>query len=189
MEKYSDEGEKEYLELKEYDRISEKILIKNKLPLTEENISFINHYMILSDYRFKEEVGCSREQFRGLYATYARKTISRKLLRNSKKGVEYSLDYDILKSFSDRSTSLLDLFTCPKQRKPVNLLIEKEFLDEIDKLETIDKTEKDCLKQWLTTNDTDADIGRDNNLAKKQIYFKLEKTKKKAAKELGLTND
>lgn len=185
MEEHGVENKEQYLSLKEYDLISVKILKRNRLPLSEDNIAFINEYMIMADTRYNSDVGLTREQFRGLYATYARKTIFKKFKKNKKKGVEYSLDFDILgeKGCSNgRVGSLIQFTPCKKQRNPVNILIDKEFVDSLRKEEYLTDQDKDCLIDYLTTNQKIKDIGVSNGLAKRQVYFKIKNAIKKIKK-------
>jgi len=186
MEKHSDENKEQYLSLKEYDLISLKILRSNRLPLSEDNIAYINEYMIMADSRYNPEVGLTREQFRGLYATYAKKNIFKKFKKNKRNGVEYSLEFDILSKKgmgNGRSESLINYLPCPKQINPINIVTNKEFIESLKDLDYLDDKEKDCLIDYLTTNQKIKDIGISNGLSKRQIYFKLENTFRKIKKD------
>lgn len=76
----------EFLTIKQYDTISEKLLVRNGLKLTNHNIAFVNEMMMKADMKYQDDVTCkNRGDFRIFYAIFAIRTLKKNLFINNKK--------------------------------------------------------------------------------------------------------
>lgn len=162
-----------YLSLNEYLNLAERIVCKNKLQNSEDNISYVAHFLMLADYRWKEEVGLTRKQFRGMYAKYAKLSLFRK---NRKKSIDYSLDWVYNKGKKDGSDKMIDLIPDEKQKTPESYLSEKELVETINSFSKISEQEKEMLIEFFFTNNSILDIGKKLGMKERSVYSKLKTT-------------
>jgi DNA-directed RNA polymerase sigma subunit (sigma70/sigma32) len=152
-----------YLAFNEYLKIAEKVVGKasyNGIQNSEDNIAYVAEFLMLADKRYNEDNGLTREEFRALYAKYARLKLFNK---KKKKRFENSLDWDYTSKKDGKEVSLKDYLEDEKAEKPfVNIEVE-ELINTINTSSLSDK-EKGVLKDYLLTKSSLADIGRINNV-------------------------
>lgn len=175
MGKNSEDDNAEYLSLKDYCLISKRILKKGGLPLTDDNIGWVNHMMILADYRFNPKVGITRRHFRNIYARYARKTILKKI--KEERVVNEALKLE----FPDKEIDLekfLAIMPCKKQRGGLHNAIQREILSRV-RTANINQKEKNVLLLKLETTYSTREIGKRLGFKEGRVYNVLKRTANK----------
>lgn len=136
-----------FLTLKEYDRFSNLLLIKNNLPVTDHNVAFVNEMMMKADMKYDDNrTGGERKDFRFLYASYAIKTLKKKFMINSKKKGKnnfYFLYEDLPKVNSITSFMIDDILSYTVNH---DLLESKDSLEKIKNSKIKDEEKVVCEK-------------------------------------------
>jgi DNA-directed RNA polymerase sigma subunit (sigma70/sigma32) len=148
-----------YLSFSEYLRIAQRVVGKasyNGIQNSEDNIAYVAEFLMLADTRYKEECGLTRDEFRALYAKYARLNLFNKKKR---KRFENSLDWDYTSQKGGKEVSLKEVLEDKKAEKPFVNVESEELINTINNSPLNDK-EKNVLKDYLFSKDSLSDIGR-----------------------------
>lgn len=114
---------------------------------------------MLADYRYTPKLGLSREEFRFLYARYARLSLFRKKRRESQNKTDYSLDWVYNNEKSGWGDRLLASIEDNKQQPPDRRLELEELQETIKGFNKLSKLDKTLLIEYLFSGDSITKIG------------------------------
>jgi hypothetical protein len=172
-----------YLEFKEYLRIAERVVGKCTnvgIQNSEDNIAYVAEFLMVADSRYKEESGLTREEFRYLYAKYARLKLFK---QKNKKRFENSLEWGYTNGKEGNEVRLVDVLEDRKQERPDKIVMSTELLEEITN-SSISQKEKSVVIDYLFSTQSLAQIGRDNNISPRYVGRVIQSAIKKISHKL-----
>jgi hypothetical protein len=172
-----------YLKFEEYLKIAEKIVGKASycgIQISEDNIAYVAEYLMLADTRYKEDSGLTRDEFRALYAKYARLKLFR---QKKKKKFENSLDWCYLIGKEGKEVSLKYVLEDKKAEKPDNRIKNQEIINTINN-SPLDEKERGIVIDYLFSKDSLTEIGNRNSISPKYIHRVINSLIKKMSAKL-----
>lgn len=172
-----------YLDFKEYLRIAERVVGKCTnvgIQNSEDNIAYVAEFLMTADSRYKEDCGLTRDEFRALYAKYARLKLFK---QKKKKRFENSLDWGYTNGKEGREVKLIDFLEDKKTNRPEKIVMNTELLEEITN-SPISQREKSAVIDYLFSKQSLAEIGRENNISPRYIGRVIQSAIKKISHKL-----
>lgn len=184
---YPNPDSQNFINLEQYLKLAKSVIcrfshrrISNEMLKSEDAISFVAENMIMGDWRYEQERGCSQDNYRIKCAIWAiRDYISRSKTRNNYRHI--SLDQKHAQQHY-KSKCLIDMLVDEKQTNPLDNVIYKEHQTQLkQKVKQLlnnyglSKCQKTCIKMRYLDEMRVQDIAKKLNVSRQAVQQNIKK--------------